>query len=624
MVRKNWWSASLFGATSGLGGWAAATLASRGSLPGFDWLAGGLALLSAGYGLIFARPLSGRIVRRWALVILPLLQAMSAALLAWSALPQHTLKSLLVVFWGMEWLVWFVRFVRSGALARELDAYPGLVVALMVLSWLAGWFVATFVPWADYLSAVIMLLLSSLLATRLNLRFESSGPEAVPEKAPRLWRIVPDLRLSSGRDVREALALVLGGALFGVISGMNWQAHGTNYGFGFDQQDQLNLPLPMYVLPWLIGLVPVIVANHPVRVSGWLPYLAWCSLVALGLQAPGKSAVGEWGFVILQSTGWCAMLAILSRLIALCPPSSVAGWLALANTAICGAACLGGWLGREYGVSAWAEFLFVAGAALAIQIYWLREWMELTAAPLAWLIYRIRHVGPGHPWVPWRGPLIVLANHAAWFDPLWLGKVIPRRLTPMMTSVFYDLPGLYWLMRYVLRVIRVQASAARQEVPELEEAVARLDQGECLVIFPEARLRREEHRLLAHFQRGIWLLLQKRPETQVVPCWIEGNWGSFFSWRGGPPMKGKLFDWGRTITIVIGEPLVVSSEALADHRTTRRFLEQTVLSLRQVLDNPDKTSPPLAQHLAKSGPDESGLSEENALGSHEAPNDREA
>ncbi|GBD37700.1 hypothetical protein HRbin36_02836 [bacterium HR36] len=184
-----------------------------------------------------------------------------------------------------------------------------------------------------------------------------------------------------------------------------------------------------------------------------------------------------------------------------------------------------------------------------------------------------------------------MANHAAWLDPFWLGKVIPRRLTPMMTSDFYDLPGLYWLMRYVLRVIRVEEAHARREAPELQEAVARLDAGECLVIFPEGRLRRDENRPLSPFQRGIWVILQQRPQTPVVPCWIEGNWGSFFSWKNGPPMKNKSFDWCRQITVVIGEPTRVPAEILADHRATRRYLEQAVLSLRCKLDGSGAATP---------------------------------
>src|SRR4029077_5207621 len=118
-------------------------------------------------------------------------------------------------------------------------------------------------------------------------------------------------------------------------------------------------------------------------------------------------------------------------------------------------------------------------------------------------MYRIRATGPGMAAFPPSGPLIVIANHSAWFDPVWLAKVLPRRLIPMMTSVFYDLPVMRWLMVHVAHAIRVQASKFRRDVPELEEAIAALDRGECVVIFPEGAMRRREDRPLRLFGQGV-------------------------------------------------------------------------------------------------------------------------
>src|SRR5205807_6869638 len=96
---------------------------------------------------------------------------------------------------------------------------------------------------------------------------------------------------------------------------------------------------------------------------------------------------------------------------------------------------------------------------------------------MLWPLYRIRGHGPGLEHFPPRGPVLVVANHSAWLDPIWLAKVLPRRLLPMMTSVFYDLPVMRWLMVHVAQAIRVQASTYRREAPELEIAIAELDRG---------------------------------------------------------------------------------------------------------------------------------------------------
>src|SRR5439155_13114898 len=142
-----------------------------------------------------------------------------------------------------------------------------------------------------------------------------------------------------------------------------------------------------------------------------------------------------------------------------------------------------------------------------------------------WPFYRIRAHGPGMGRIPLRGPLLVIANHAAYLDPLFVGKVVPRRLTPMMTSYFYDKPGVHFLMAHVLRPIRVEWTAFRRDVPELREAIAALDRGACLVIFPEAYLRRKADVPLRQFGQGVWRILRERPRTPVVALWIEGGWG---------------------------------------------------------------------------------------------------
>jgi 1-acyl-sn-glycerol-3-phosphate acyltransferase len=175
---------------------------------------------------------------------------------------------------------------------------------------------------------------------------------------------------------------------------------------------------------------------------------------------------------------------------------------------------------------------------------------------------------------------MVIGNHAAWFDPLFLCKILPSPITPMMTSKFYDLPVIAWLMRHVIGTIRVPDKAVRHEAPELQEAVAALDRGECLVMFPEGYLRRKEDVPLRRFGRGVWQILRDRPATPVFACWIEGTWGSFLSFRGGSPATGKRIDFWRSIRIGVIGPVHVDPAILTDHMATRTYLMQQVAEAR--------------------------------------------
>jgi 1-acyl-sn-glycerol-3-phosphate acyltransferase len=213
----------------------------------------------------------------------------------------------------------------------------------------------------------------------------------------------------------------------------------------------------------------------------------------------------------------------------------------------------------------------------------IRPAIELAVEPVLWLMYRVKRVGPAA--VPAEGPCIVIANHACWLDPLFLAKVLQRPITPMMISRFYDVRFLRPLVKHVFHVIRVpQQHFKKQETPdEIREAIAALDRGECLLLFPEGFLRRSEEQPLRRFGRGIWQILSARPSTPVFCCWIEGGWGSWCSYRNGQPTKNKRPDIRRHIGVAVPAAITVDAELLSHHLATRLHLMNRVLESRSLL-----------------------------------------
>jgi 1-acyl-sn-glycerol-3-phosphate acyltransferase len=102
-------------------------------------------------------------------------------------------------------------------------------------------------------------------------------------------------------------------------------------------------------------------------------------------------------------------------------------------------------------------------------------------------------------------------------------------------------------------------------------------------MFPEGRMRRRDEQLLHRFGQGIWHILRERPATPVIASWIEGGWGSYFSYRDGPPATNKRFDRWRRIDVAVSEPEIISSSILADHRATRTYLMRACLDARKLL-----------------------------------------
>lgn len=334
------------------------------------------------------------------------------------------------------------------------------------------------------------------------------------------------------------------------------------------------------------GLVPV-AFWHRFRVLGFVPPAA---VAGAGLAVYG-AATGDWLWVPLAVAGGMIWVVAVGRADILnrpgdptafgCAPAAAAAALAVPAAVALTLAGLGG-------VAVWV----LVGAAVGLAAYttWalFRPFVELATEPILWLMYSVRGTGPGLAEVPARGPCLFVANHACWGDPFLLAKILPRPITPVMTSQFYDRPVISWFMRRVIKAIRVPERPLKQDVPqEIKEVIAALDRGECVVLFPEGYLRRSEDRPLKRFGRGVWQVLTARPDTPVFPCWIEGGWGSYTSYMGGPPTKNKRPDFRRPIRVAVGAPVTIGPDELAHHLATRIDLMNRVAACRPLLGLPE-------------------------------------
>jgi 1-acyl-sn-glycerol-3-phosphate acyltransferase len=335
--------------------------------------------------------------------------------------------------------------------------------------------------------------------------------------------------------------------------------------------------------------------KHPVRNKGLIAPAAAGLLLALAWAAVTFTPGGALPWLpvfLLGFFGGLVNVPLRSAYLAAVPTDARGNAMSVMNTAIyllMSLLALGmyglaaaGVLASDAAQLGFLAALAALGSGLALLLLF-RETAENAAEVVLWPVYRIRAYGPGANRMPMRGPLLIVVNHSSYLDPIWVGKVAPRLIHPMMTSYFYDVPVLRWWLRHVWRVIRVEASPFRREAPELAEAVAVLKRGEWVVIFPEAMLRRSQDVLLRPFGQGVWHILREVPDTPVAVLWIEGGWGSFFSYKGGPPTKNKRFDWWRHIDIAVSEVKPLDPSILVDHRTTRDYLRRTCLECRRYL-----------------------------------------
>jgi acyl-[acyl-carrier-protein]-phospholipid O-acyltransferase/long-chain-fatty-acid--[acyl-carrier-protein] ligase len=332
---------------------------------------------------------------------------------------------------------------------------------------------------------------------------------------------------------------------------------------------------------------------HPMRNRGLVPFGAAGLLVPLvwGALQPELSATAAF---LLGFTGALVVVPLRAAYLAALPADARGNGAAIMNAAVCAVTAGLGLLMYALPTPSWRfgllAVLALVGAALAVHFLF-RDLVENVLECLVWPVYRIRAHGPGAGRLPLRGPLLIVSNHTSYVDMFLIGKVVPRSLVPLLTSVFYDRTFIHFWMVRVVGAIRVEAAAFRREAPELRAAVELLHQGKCLVIFPEARLRTSEEVLLRPFGQGVWHILRALPETVVVPLWIEGGWGSWSSYFRGPPMKNKRIDRWRRIDIGVGVPAPLPPAVLQDQRKTRDYLHAACLACRDYVGLPPTAAP---------------------------------
>jgi 1-acyl-sn-glycerol-3-phosphate acyltransferase len=344
---------------------------------------------------------------------------------------------------------------------------------------------------------------------------------------------------------------------------------------------------PEFVAGLLLGGLIAGLRWHPYRATALIPVAAAGWFVATVVSI----ASGVWA-------GWphglaCGIVLVTAaRFVERFSPRGIGG-AELVGTAVglggLWAATGGGGAGPETVVAACGWYLLGLTAIVTVVslVAFARPLVEIAIRFTLLRGYRTRGAGPGLDAFPMGGPVLVIANHASYLDPGFLGQVLPRPVTAMMTATFFDKPIVRPLMVHVFGTIRVSEDPIKRDASELREAIAALGDGKCLLVFPEGYLRRKDDVPLKRFGRGVWEILKAHPETPVVACWIEGAWGSYYSFWNGPPTENKPAERGRPIGVGVSAAVTIPPDVLADHLTTRLYLMNLVLGARAHLGLPE-------------------------------------
>jgi 1-acyl-sn-glycerol-3-phosphate acyltransferase len=222
-----------------------------------------------------------------------------------------------------------------------------------------------------------------------------------------------------------------------------------------------------------------------------------------------------------------------------------------------------------------AQILGVAvllNALVAIYIFRLVPtfFLRFFAWMMSGLLYRVRYVNRDA--IPQQGAAILVANHVSFVDALLLMAASPRPIRFVMDAQIFKMPLLSWVFR---KLNAIPITSAKDDAFFMEQAflqVAKeLEDGQLVCIFPEGRLTSDGQ--IGQFRQGISKILALHA-APVVPCALQGLWGSFFSRKDGAAMTRPF------VRGVFSKVQVVVGSAVPPELATPERLETDVRELR--------------------------------------------
>ncbi len=289
-----------------------------------------------------------------------------------------------------------------------------------------------------------------------------------------------------------------------------------------------------------LGLVPV-------GGLGLAASLLWTGLL------PVDSQWIYFSLVTLGFTGGCFMVPLYAFVQDRAAPSERARILSGVNLMDClaGVVAMGVvWLYLKIGMRSSMQVLTLVLPTLCASAFLLKllpqQFVRLLCLGVLRAVYKVKAVRP--EMVPRTGGVLILANHASYMDAMLLSVAFERQTRFVMWDTLYQNGWMNGFFR-LFDTVPISSTRAKDAIRTVAEA---LKAGQAVCLFPEGQITRCG--AINEIRKGFELMV-RQAEVPVVPVYIDGLWGSIFSFEGG-----KVFTkWPRRvrypIAVHFGEPI---------------------------------------------------------------------
>jgi acyl-[acyl-carrier-protein]-phospholipid O-acyltransferase / long-chain-fatty-acid--[acyl-carrier-protein] ligase len=207
-----------------------------------------------------------------------------------------------------------------------------------------------------------------------------------------------------------------------------------------------------------------------------------------------------------------------------------------------------------------AIFFWSSFGTLAALVYVLWLLPDSLLRLLLWFavhtIYRLDL--KGQEMIPTTGGALLTPNHSSWVDAVLLIASTDRPIRFLMFKGVYENPLIKPFAK-ILNIIPIASDQSpREMIHSMRIASDALRNGEVVCIFPEGEITRIGQML--SFHRGFERIV-KGIDVPIIPVYIDGIWGSIFSFSEGRFLWKRPRSMPHPVRITFGKPLPATATA---------------------------------------------------------------
>jgi 1-acyl-sn-glycerol-3-phosphate acyltransferase len=201
---------------------------------------------------------------------------------------------------------------------------------------------------------------------------------------------------------------------------------------------------------------------------------------------------------------------------------------------------------------------------VSVFVYFLvtQDFYSVICRLFATTVYRFKVKGGEQ--IPAKGALVYVCNHVSFIDWLIIMGMSPRPVRFIMHYEYMNIPLIGFITKHFFKRAKLIPIAGRfEDKAVLQLALDSISEGirsgDVICLFPEGKITKTGE--LERFRTGV-LDIVKRDPCPVVPMFLEGLWGSFFSRKYGRALKRPFFKLRAAVNLHIGEPIDASDVSI--------------------------------------------------------------